>query len=110
MVDINVERDTRIAAKMNALDKRKENENKCSRRVRIEKEGIRLLNARIIESKDALAPEQYQTTTVQTNYSFKNPSPSYKLTGVAHVTPIPSPLLVGVVIPRRTDVGVGGAR
>ena len=44
------------------------------------------------------------------NYSFKNPSPSYKLTGVAHVTPSPNPLPVGVVIPRRADVGVGGAR
>jgi hypothetical protein len=49
----------------NALDKREENENKCSTRRRIEKEGIRLLNARIIESKDALAPKQYQTTPEQ---------------------------------------------
>lgn len=48
------------------------------------------------------------TNTYLLDYSLKNPSPSYKLTGVAHPIPIPRPLPVGVVMPRRAEVGVAG--
>ena len=79
--------------------------------------GIKLLNP----SKN---PEQYAVSTFDMimktqatareggiGYSLKNPSPSYKLTGVP-VHPIPSPRAfpLGVVIPRRAELGVGGIR
>jgi hypothetical protein len=41
------------------------------------------------------------------HYSLKNPSPSYKLIGVAAPIPKPRDFPVGVVMPRRAEAGVG---
>jgi hypothetical protein len=74
-----------------------------------ERKGIRLLNNNPHQKKTTQCTQNKKERKLQCNYSLKNPSPSYRLAGVP---PIPNPraLPVGVVKPRRVEVGVGGIR